>query len=688
MTSKSLSVIVEKVQSITCYQVGSNRISRSGGSSADYNSIVVGLVLWFGILLDHNSILGGDTKVVSSTQGRIVKCPMPLTSKNAYPLDMLLLYLDELNDILLETISCSGQFKAAHLVKRIVSCYCEPQINAFKGIICGLLRRDESCVAAGESSTSDFIKRARQIFGFFKKLDIDRPDLAKVMEKDFWSFEDQMSENIRNQACDPEYAQVVSEMRAIYLKHIEEYSIKPFVPKHGPGSVADTRVKCWYDKNMSAKTDARVKHLMDHDGLGTEADYLPYVKETVCDRTSRFITVPKTWKKLRGISAEPAELQFWQQGVLHSIETLFTKNKWWAARVNLSDQTLSSELAKLNSLTKEHATVDLSAASDSVSTQLVRDVFKNTVLGRWLLGTRSTHTLCGGVRRKIHKFAPMGSAVCFPTEIMIFILASEVACSRTYEPTLDDRGQVQVFGDDIILPSYAVHELFKILATLGFSINTEKSYWVGSFREACGMEAWRGVDIRPCRYKTCKTGPFTTAIDHDDLAMLVSLSNGLFDRELHTARAWLLTILFRKYIQLSDVKVRTQHTLFTTFSGESGTLSSPMPTNFQLKRKFFVPYQTYKVKRVIWREMPIHEISLEAYASNHSQQKYTEWLINHQVDAADFDWMWSKGYLIMEEEKPYARLPIGMKMVPTLKWVLPVSINCLEVGKSSDFNQI
>lgn len=683
MNSKSYSAMVEKVLTIACYRVGSNRIT-SSSRPADFNSITVGLVLFFGILLDHNALLDDSIQIQATFEGRVLKYPMLVDSTNCHHLDDMLSYLDELNDILFSVIS-SNQFKADCLIQRIRKVSCDSHILPLKGLLCGLIHRGISKVNRQEAKVQDLIIMCRQLFGFFKKLGISRPDKKRIMQRDFWAFEKSMALLTANQVHDPKYIAIVSEMRALYREHKDCFSIEPFMPKHGPGAVAEKGLNTWYEKNINSCQDSRLAYLLDRSSLGVQCDYLPFMKESNGDRTSRFITVPKTWKTLRGISAEPAELQFWQQGLLLSIDRMFTTDKWWGTRIDLHKQEHSSNLALISSLTKMHATIDLSAASDSVSTQLVRDVFKNTPLGRWLLGTRSTHTKCGTRTDRINKFAPMGSACCFPVECMIFTLAAEVACSRTFIPDLDLRGQVRVFGDDIILPYYAVDEFFEILKTLGFSVNSEKSFWNGPFREACGVEAWHGIDIRPCRYKTCKTGLKVSSISHDDLSMLVSLCNNFYERHLHTARAWLLNILFSKYIQLSKVRVRVNHTIFVTFDGESGSLSSPMPTNFQLKKEFCRSTQTYKVQRVIWRQKPKKKVKLEELFSDFSEQKLTEWLIHHQDGAADFTFLWRRGYVIAEDENPYARLPLEMELVPTIKWVYPPSCNCYDVGTSSKF---
>jgi hypothetical protein len=62
-----------------------------------------------------------------------------------------------------------------------------------------------------------------------------------------------------------------------------------------------------------------------------------------------------------------------------------------------------------------------------------------------------------------------------------------------------DRHDVSVFGDDIILPTEVVPDLFYMLGSIGFSINSEKSYFGKglSFRESCGGDFFHGRRMRP-----------------------------------------------------------------------------------------------------------------------------------------------------------------------------------------------
>lgn len=667
MTSNSMSSIARKFSSIPCYHLGSNRISRSNHNS-DYNSIAVGLSLWYGVILDYNSMFCFAEKAMSN-QGRILKHAIAGWPENEEVLMDLLKALDELSDVLLKNISSSTGFKAQSLLTELKTWLVPSWLAPLKGILLDIFRSGFARV--GDEGEVRVIRAIRQVSCFLKKLDVSRPDLEDQMKKEFLDFEEFLSTDIPVRSKEEAYLRDVSEMKHLLAQHLDEFHMDPFVPGHGPGAVSNPLVKCWFDKHSSASLDGRIGYLLGHADLGSQSDYLPLVNGSSSTRTSRYISVPKTWKKLRGISAEPSELQFWQQGVLRRIDSMFLHDKWWRDRINLHSQARSRELALYGSKTGNYATVDLSAASDSVTLQLVRDLFGNTHLGRWLLGTRSVFTLCGEQTIRIHKFAPMGSACCFPVECMIFCLAAEVAVRRTRKPSCYAR-QVCVFGDDIIVPSYAVHELMEILSHLGFSVNTEKSFWEGDFREACGIEAWRGQDIAPCRFRSWSDGILGRCSDYDEIASMVSFANELFVRGLHDTREFLLDLLFDKKIKLGGgQEFRVQSTIFSSFSGESQTLASPFPTNFNLVKKFSRPLQTYVYKRVVWQERPRTRNLGSEMSESYDMCEYVTWLIRHQPGVQDFDALWSDGWIESVSANPYSRLPLGTTMVPTVKWALP-----------------
>lgn len=671
MTSESMSSAERKFLSVPCYLLGSDRFSRST-DAGDFNSIVVALTYWIGILSDYNSMFCGDTARTSRNHGRIMKFVVDGFSGDSVDLLSLLKFLDEMNDMLIRHVAHDSGFKVQNFLTEFKTWKVASWIAPIKGVIQDILLA--SLLEGGEEVR--LIRAARQIASFMKKLDVSRPSLEEEAEREYLEFEISLAASVAEKRNCDKYQTLTASMRRLLAVHLDGFSVTPFVPGHGPGATARKSVKCWYDKHTSACSDSRVGYLLSHANLGNQSDYLPLVKCETSDRTSRFVTVPKTWKKLRSISCEPPELQFWQQGVLRRIDWMFRHDKWWAARVNLHDQVRSRRLARKGSLTGTYSTVDLSAASDSVTLQLIRDVFGNSHLARWLIGTRSTHTMCGAQSVRLNKFAPMGSACCFPVECMIFTLAAQIAVYRTRKASSIER-DVCVYGDDIIVPTYAAHELLDILDTLGFTVNTEKSFVSGEFREACGAECWRGLDIAPCRFKSCKKGLKAPYADHDEIASTVAMANEMFARGLHDTRRFLLERLFQKKIRLDKTTVTVQSTILSTFSGEAQTLSSPFPTNFNLKKKFSRLLWTSVHKRVTWREKPIVSFVGPEMSAAYDVCKYVEWLFRHQSGDPSLETMWEHGWIDIRVDSPYSRLPLGVTMVPTQKWVRPQSSNFL-----------
>jgi hypothetical protein len=101
------------------------------------------------------------------------------------------------------------------------------------------------------------------------------------------------------------------------------------------------------------------------------------------------------------------------------------------------------------------------------------------------------------------KFAPMGSAVTFPVQSLVFLLLTVYAV-RLFDGKeghlrglKESFGEVTVFGDDIIAPSRAINAITWVLTQCGLKVNTEKTFSEGNFRESCGMDAFKGYDVTP-----------------------------------------------------------------------------------------------------------------------------------------------------------------------------------------------
>jgi len=206
--------------------------------------------------------------------------------------------------------------------------------------------------------------------------------------------------------------------------------------------------------------------------------------------------VPKNWKTYRSIVVEPSLNGLYQL----ALGDYMTKR---LARfgLDLRDQSLNQRRAQQGSLLGDLATLDLSSASDSIATEVVASLLPEDwfyALGRG----RSGHVIDPVLGRlTLQKFSSMGNGYTFPLESCIFY-------SLAHAALVEDRGGepcdewVSVYGDDIIVPSENVDFVISVLSHFGFSVNKEKSYWNGPFRESCGRDYFRGFDIRPYYQKT------------------------------------------------------------------------------------------------------------------------------------------------------------------------------------------
>jgi len=196
---------------------------------------------------------------------------------------------------------------------------------------------------------------------------------------------------------------------------------------------------------------------------------------------NRVVTVPKNWKTRRTIACEqdgtlPFQLAF----------DSFAKDRLRLRGINLSDQFRNQEMSRLASITGSHATIDLSAASDTCAYNTVAWLFPEPWL-KYLEAHRSTHYRSPFGEGKYAKFSSMGNGATFCIETLVFAAACYAVGSKDYS----------VYGDDIIIESELSGDLIRMLAFLGFTVNSDKSYITGPFRESCGSNWFEGVDVTP-----------------------------------------------------------------------------------------------------------------------------------------------------------------------------------------------
>jgi len=201
-------------------------------------------------------------------------------------------------------------------------------------------------------------------------------------------------------------------------------------------------------------------------------------------------TVPKDAKAHRTIAKEPTGNGFLQKGIGRYLRTRLKR-----AGIDLDDQAANQEGA-FRALEDELCTIDLKSASDSVSIELVYELFPVD----WAIlmdECRSKRAkLPSGDVITLNKWSSMGNGFTFELETLIFwALASSVM--DQYNAV----GPLLVYGDDIVCPKAAYWPLTTYLSILGFETNGDKSFADGLFYESCGRHYFDGQDVTPLYQK-------------------------------------------------------------------------------------------------------------------------------------------------------------------------------------------
>lgn len=355
------------------------------------------------------------------------------------------------------------------------------------------------------------IEGIRQIAYTFKKLSLPcTPEREYVALSGFKEVECFLSGtmlprniNLFNQVSDLLWGNIFS----------EQFDSQNYIPKHGPGQTAE-RIsgnrkyshRSWHERlEPFFPADSFIMSCLTQ--LDDEIDGIKNVQFVPEDAEQpvRIVTVPKTLKGPRIIAIEPVCMQYAQQALASYIIEKLETSKLTAGHINFSDQTINQKLAISASLDMKSATLDMSEASDRVPLNLASSMFdRNPDLRDAVLACRSRAAqMPDGEVIHLHKFASMGSALCFPIEAMYFYTVILVSLLENHNLPVTIRNiykmsrMVYVYGDDIIIPVDEVDAVTKTLAEYYCKVNTTKSFWNGKFRESCGMDAYAGECVTP-----------------------------------------------------------------------------------------------------------------------------------------------------------------------------------------------
>ncbi len=396
---------------------------------------------------------------------------------------------------------------------------------------------------------------------------------------------------------------------------LHDLRVSDLVPRHGPGATAD-------HISGNSKYVWRVWHnrlepffpLVDSAyplSIAGQYDSSEELQSVVCsdeEQPVRVTPVPKTLKGPRIIAIEPCCMQFAQQGIRR---VLYDKiESYWLTRghINFRDQSFNQSRAMSSSVDNQLATIDLSDASDRVPHDLARIMFQsNPDLLDSIEACRSTHAKLpdGTVIGPLRKFASMGSALCFPIEAMYFYticvmaLLSDNGLPVSQKSATLVSSDIHVYGDDLIVPVHNVHAVFDHLNLYNCKVNTNKTFYRGSFRESCGVDAFLGTDVTPVYIGAIR--PVDRKQSHDIISLI------------ENARAF----SSRGYTRISELMFSWAEEVIGPLPltrDDSPVIGRNLISNYFPPKRWNSFYQRFEVK--CWTSEPVYRTDpLDGYAA-------------------------------------------------------------------------
>jgi len=414
---------------------------------------------------------------------------------------------------------------------------------------------------------ADFIEAERQLLDltpFF----VDDPVMGRSMKTEMsrhdyarrrMSVIDQLHLAVENEhSTTYVQARILCEARRLLAKVFESFDPLDITPSHGPG-VVSTKEKLWSKfewHNVSKRiTDfypfaeyfcASGGHVCD--------SYHSFSGVTEVDHSAQVLLVPKDSRGPRLISCEPVDFQWIQQGLSRAMVQRVENHLLTKHSVFFTDQVPNRVAALYGSQSGKYSTLDLKEASDRVHLDLVRLLFPSP-LREALEAARSTSTrLPDGRIITLQKYAPMGSALCFPVMALtiwsiltaalcepnpLFRCAYRLNLCGSFPASAPDIDQIHVYGDDVIVPTAFAESAMTILELFGLKINRSKSCTKGLFKESCGLDAFKGVEVTPVRLRTV----WDESPRPDVYTSWISYANSYWDRRYYNSYEYIVARL-------------------------------------------------------------------------------------------------------------------------------------------------
>lgn len=313
--------------------------------------------------------------------------------------------------------------------------------------------------------------------------------------------------------------------------------------KHGPGAVSETYGDSKYEfPGWPSRLECEYP-FSDYGPLNwASEDNL--ADPSFSDVSAKLIAVPKDQKGPRLIASEPISAQYIQQGIMSDLRRA-VRRSFLRGMIDFHSQEKNQMLALTGTRGEGHSTIDLSSASDRLSTSVVEAMFRmSPALLRSLNAARTPTVRCPGRDDlALNKFAAQGAAFTFPVQTIVYSLVCLGVLARVRYPEHSTfqvlsygnlAEEMSVYGDDMVVVTDAFHRTCNVLTALGLVVNADKSFTNGFFRESCGVDAYMGHNVSPIYVRKLYDG------SANSLQSVVDTSNSFFEEGYPSVSATLL----------------------------------------------------------------------------------------------------------------------------------------------------
>lgn len=239
-------------------------------------------------------------------------------------------------------------------------------------------------------------------------------------------------------------------------------------------------------------------------------------KKYECVSTLAQVNVPKKYNIDRGINPNTLLGSYYSSALGRIVQQALKD----AGLDIVKLQHIHGILARRASTKGRLATADLSNASHGFLSNLINALMPREWYRAIMRGVIRSVDVSGRVYR-LESIMTMGIGFTFPVQTLLFYC---LLCALSDLTGVE--GTISVYGDDLIYPVPLHKYVAKIFPALGFSMNLDKTFVNSPFKESCGSDFFRGVDVRPYSPE----GSYQNLGKHAYVAFCYKILNGLLRR--------------------------------------------------------------------------------------------------------------------------------------------------------------